>query len=163
MAAGFLDTVVRVLTETGMDPTALVLEVTENVLLEGSDRARDVLAGLRALGVRIALDDFGTGYCSFSYLRWLPVDVIKVDQSFISDIGRTEMGVAMVAAMTHMAHVLGLTVVAEGVESRLQRDELINIGCETGQGFFYARPLTAEEIECQLLSPVDVRRLPARA
>ena len=163
MAAGFLDTVVRVLTETGMDPTALVLEVTENVVLEGSDRARDVLAGLRALDVRIALDDFGTGYCSFSYLRWLPVDVIKVDQSFVSDIGRTEMGAAMVAAVTHMAHVLGLTVVAEGVESRLQRDELINIGCETGQGYFYARPMTAEEIECQLLSPVDVGRLPARA
>ena len=115
MTAGFLDTVVRVLTETGMDPTALVLDVTENVLLEGSDRARDVLAGLRA----------------------------------------------MVAAVTHVAHVLGLTVVAEGVESRLQRDELINIGCETGQGYFYARPMTAEEIDCQLLSPVDVGRLPA--
>jgi diguanylate cyclase (GGDEF)-like protein len=138
--------VTRALTDTGMDPGALVLEMTENVFIEDSERAMTVLADLDALGVRLALDDFGTGYSSLSYLRRLPVDMVKIDQGFIADIGKAPTGGAIVAAVTNLAHVLGLTVTAEGVETEAQRDEVRAIGCESAQGYFYARPMPADAI-----------------
>jgi diguanylate cyclase (GGDEF)-like protein len=138
---GFCANVARVLDATAMDPTALVLEMTENIFIEDSDRAMRVLAELNELGIRLALDDFGTGYSSLSYLRRLPIHIVKIDQGFVADIGSAPTGSAIVAAVTNLAHVLGLTVIAEGVETQDQRDEVSAMGCEYAQGYFYARPM----------------------
>ena len=150
MGPDFAATVAVVLALTGMDPAALVLEMTEDVVIEDSARSRRVLADLRGLGIRLALDDFGTGYSSLSYLRRLPVQILKIDQSFIADIGQSSTGGAVVAAVTHLAHVLGLSVVAEGVETESQRDQVRAIGCESAQGFLYARPMSASAISAYL-------------
>jgi EAL domain-containing protein (putative c-di-GMP-specific phosphodiesterase class I) len=96
------------------------------------------------------LDDFGTGYSSLSYLLRLPVDIVKIDQSFISHLGQPQKGAAIVAAVTNLAHVLGLSVVAEGVETQQQRDEISAIGCEFAQGYFYAAPMSAAAISGHL-------------
>jgi len=162
MSPGFGARVASMLTRTGMDPTALILELTEDVFIEDTGRAMAVLTDIRQLGVRLALDDFGTGYSSLSYLRRLPVHIVKIDQSFIADIGQAPTGGAIVAAVTKLAHVLGLTVIAEGVETQSQRDEVSAIGCESAQGFFYARPMTASAIAAHLgAAPARPLHLPA--
>ncbi len=143
---GFCAMVASTLAKTGMDPAALVLEMTENVFVEDTERGIAVLSDLKALGVRLALDDFGTGYSSLSYLRRLPVDIVKIDQGFVADIGDAPTGGAILAAVTKLAHVLGLWVVAEGVETRRQRDEVVAIGCESAQGYFFSRPMSAPAI-----------------
>jgi diguanylate cyclase (GGDEF)-like protein len=149
MGTGFAATVAAVLELTGMAPTSLVLEVTENVLIADSDRATTVLAELRALGIRIALDDFGTGYSSMRYLRELPIDIVKIDQCFIVDVDRPPTGGAIVSAVTDLAHTFGLTVVAEGVETESQRDAVQAIGCDQSQGYLFARPMSAAEFGAQ--------------
>ena len=146
----FAATVESVLAATGMDPAALILEITEYVLLEDNERAWKVLGDLKDLGIRLALDDFGTGYSSLSYLRRLPIDIVKIDQGFISDIGHAPAGPAIASAVTNLAHVLGLTVTAEGVETQEQRDAVSAMGCDAAQGFFYARPMPASAIRAQL-------------
>jgi EAL domain-containing protein (putative c-di-GMP-specific phosphodiesterase class I) len=143
-------TVTSLLARTGMDPKALVLEMTEDVVIEDSDRALTTFDNLRRLGIRLALDDFGTGYSSLSYLLRLPVNILKIDQSFISHIGHPQKGAAIVAAVTNLAHVLGLSVVAEGVETQQQHDEISAFGCEFAQGYFYAAPMTAAAISKHL-------------
>jgi len=150
MDPAIFGTITNVLRETGMDPTHLVLEMTENIFIEDSERAMNVLEDLDDLGVRLALDDFGTGYSSLSYLRRLPVHMVKIDQGFIADIGTAPRGGAIVAAVTNLAHVLGLSVVAEGVETQVQRNEVSAIGCESAQGFFYAQPMPAAQISAHL-------------
>jgi diguanylate cyclase (GGDEF)-like protein len=145
MGPGFCATVGAVLDKTGMDPAALILEVTEGIFIRDADRAMTVLGELKGLGVRLALDDFGTGYSSLSYLRQFPVDILKIDQSFIEAMGKDPAGAPIVAAMTNLAHVLGLSVVAEGVETQQQRDEVLAVGCDSAQGFFYARPMYPPE------------------
>jgi diguanylate cyclase (GGDEF)-like protein len=146
----FSATVRSVLERTGMSPEALILEVTESIFLEDTDRTTTALASLRATGVRIALDDFGTGYSSLSYLRVLPIDIVKIDRSFVADLGRTTATRVITEGVASMAHALGLSVTAEGVESRAQRDEIVAIGCAGAQGFFYAHPMPAAEIEALL-------------
>ena len=153
MSRDFAATVTRVLSRSGMDPHALVLEMTETIFIEDGERATTVLREISALGVRLALDDFGTGFSSLSYLRRLPIDIVKIDQGFIADIGQASTGGAIVAAVTHLAHVLGLTVTAEGVETQLQRDEITAIGCDFAQGYFYARPMPAADIAALLAAP----------
>ena len=111
-----------------------------------------IAARISALGVRLALDDFGTGFSSLSYLRRLPIDIVKVDQGFIADIGQASTDGAIVAAVTHLAHVLGLAVVAEGVETQDQRDEITAIGCDFAQGYSFARPMPAADIGTWLAS-----------
>jgi diguanylate cyclase (GGDEF)-like protein len=150
MSPDFRSIVASVLDRTEMDPGSLILEVTESLFIEDFDYAIDLLRNLRALGVRLALDDFGTGFSSLSYLRRLPIDIIKIDQSFIADIGELSTGSAVVAAVTNLAHVLGLAVTAEGVETHAQRDEVTAIGCESAQGYFFARPTSASAISVQL-------------
>jgi EAL domain-containing protein (putative c-di-GMP-specific phosphodiesterase class I) len=150
MSPGFCVIVATTLAETGMDPGALTLEMTEGIFIEDSERALMVLTDLKKLGVRIALDDFGTGYSSLSYLRRMPIDIVKIDQGFVADIGFAPAGVAIVEAVTSLAHVLGLNVIAEGVETQRQRDEVNLMGCESAQGFFYARPMSPSEISAQL-------------
>jgi EAL domain-containing protein (putative c-di-GMP-specific phosphodiesterase class I) len=146
---GFCASVAQVLTKTKMDPSALVLELTESIFISDSERVVAVLAELSGLGIRLALDDFGTGYSSLSYLGHLPIHIVKIDQGFIADIGDAPVR-AIVSAVTNLAHVLGLTVIAEGVETQHASDEVRAIGCEYAQGYFYARPMPADEIGAQL-------------
>jgi diguanylate cyclase (GGDEF)-like protein len=143
MTPDFGGTVAAVLERTDTDPSAVVLEITENVLIEDGERSVAVLADLKRLGIRLALDDFGTGYSSLSYLRRMPIDIVKVDQGFVADIDQAPGVDAIIAAVTNLAHALGLTVTAEGVETQRQRDEVNAIGCDSAQGFFYARPMAA--------------------
>ncbi|MGZ4672460.1 MAG: putative bifunctional diguanylate cyclase/phosphodiesterase [Ilumatobacteraceae bacterium] len=142
---GFGRTVADILAATGMDPTALILEVTENVFIEDSDRVLTVLHDLRSMGVRIAIDDFGTGYSSLGYLTRLPIDIIKIDRCFIADTD-TAAGLTVVAAITNLAHDLGFTVIAEGVETQQQHHNVAALGCDSAQGYFYAKPMPAAAI-----------------
>ena len=145
LAPGYASTVAAVLASTGIDPAAVVLEMTEGIFIGDVARALTVLGDLRALGVRLALDDFGTGYSSLSYLRDLPVDILKIDQSFVRALGDTDAGRSMVAAMTQLAHVMGLVVVAEGVETDEQLNAITAVGCDYAQGFLFAAAMPPSE------------------
>jgi diguanylate cyclase (GGDEF)-like protein len=164
MGPGFCAGVAAMLDATGMDPSALALEVTEGIFIEDSDRAVRVLADLKALGVRLALDDFGSGYCSLGYLRRFLVDVIKIDQAFIANIRSDSTAATIVTAVTNLAHDLGMSVTAEGVETEQQQDRVVNIGCELAQGFLYARPMTRQDVSAHLKAdPDQPLRLPRDA
>ena len=142
LGPGFGRAVRQVLSSLGLHPGDLVLEVTESVVMQDPDRAVAMLSDLRAIGVQTALDDFGSGFSSLNYLRTLPVDIVKIDQSFIADM-HTTTGEAIIASVTDLAHILGLAVTAEGIENAAQRQGLQRIGCDRAQGFFYARPMPA--------------------
>jgi diguanylate cyclase (GGDEF)-like protein/PAS domain S-box-containing protein len=131
------------LTTSGIDPGALVLEITESVLLEDSDASARALGRLKDLGVRIAVDDFGTGFSSLTYLKRFPVDVLKIDRSFVEGLGQDEQDRAIVASVIDLAHGFGLTTIAEGIETLQQLSELRSLGCELGQGYLWSRPMTA--------------------
>ncbi len=130
----------------GIAPKRLVLEITENALLGELDDARHTIEGLAQTGVRIALDDFGTGYSTLAHLRELQTNILKIDRSFVSQLGGRSRDREIIAAVTGMAHALGMTTVAEGVETEVQRDELTAIGCDAAQGYLFARPLTPSEL-----------------
>jgi EAL domain-containing protein (putative c-di-GMP-specific phosphodiesterase class I) len=137
-------TVADVLTETGLPPAQLTLEVTESVLVQDVDRVVDRLRTLRTLGVRIAIDDFGTGYSSLSYLRRLPADTIKIDRSFVIDLAQDGASRTLVSSIIELARSLQLDVVAEGVEDAAQRSVLQSLQCSHAQGFLFARPQPAD-------------------
>lgn len=122
------------------------LEITESAVMADAERAIDVLGQLRAMGVRSSVDDFGTGYSSLSYLKRLPVDELKIDRSFVRHIARDENDVAIVRSTIGLAHDLGLTVVAEGIEDRQSWDVLARMGCDVVQGFYISRPLAADAL-----------------
>ena len=147
LTSGFVGGVADVLAAADVTPSRLILEITESVLVDDAPRAQLVLDALRATGVRIALDDFGTGFSSLSYLQQVPVDLIKIDRSFVADIDSVPGGGAILAAVTTLAHALRLPVTAEGVETRRQRDVICAIGCEFSQGFYYAHPMTSAAIQ----------------
>jgi diguanylate cyclase (GGDEF)-like protein/PAS domain S-box-containing protein len=144
---GFVDGVRRVLAESGLAPSALMLELTEGVLLRRDDRIHADLAELKSIGVKLAIDDFGTGYSSLSYLRELPFDVLKIDKSFIDGISTSEQGFALVEGINRIAETLHLSVIAEGIEAELQRDLLVSMGCQFGQGYLLAMPVEADHAE----------------
>jgi diguanylate cyclase (GGDEF)-like protein len=135
-----ISTVEAALARANLDPSLLVLEITETTLMGDRDRAVDVLRRLSELGVRIGIDDFGTGQSSLAHLRSLPVDSLKIDQSFVDSLGRDPQGGAIVAAVVQLGHALGLSVTAEGVETPDQLAELRALGCDLGQGFYFAHP-----------------------
>ena len=143
--ADVADRVLAVLREEGLDPRRLLLEVTEGVLID--ERVADRLQQLRSAGVRIALDDFGTGWSSLTYLRRFPVDVLKLDQSFVSGIGDGPGAEAVPAAVLMLASALGLDVIAEGIETPEQAAVLRRLGCRTAQGYLLGRPAPAAELE----------------
>jgi diguanylate cyclase (GGDEF)-like protein len=145
------DTVAQIITETGMDPACLCLEVTESVLIEDPESSIRTLAGLKGLGVKIAIDDFGTGYSSLEYLRRLPVDCVKVDRSFVRGLPHNGQDVAIVNAVIELGHALRLSVTAEGVETAEQLGKLRSARCDTAQGFLFSRPEPPEVIERLLL------------
>lgn len=143
--------VARALASASLDPDALCLEITESAIIRDTEVAMANLHAIKARGVFIALDDFGVGFSSLSQIRELPpVDVIKVDRSFTAGLGRNESDAAVVNAVLSLARSLGLTAVAEGIETADQRDRLQGLGCELGQGFYFARPAPAAEIELLL-------------
>lgn len=160
----FADRVEAILLESQLRPFYLELEITEGSLLVNSQQLQAQLDRLRSRGIRIALDDFGTGYSSLNYLKRLPVDVVKIDQSFVRDIGKDEDSTAIVRAMIDMAHSLGKVTVAEGVETMEQYTLLAALGCEVGQGYLWSRRIPAVEFErlCCGWDAARQRRLPSK-
>lgn len=141
---GFVDTVKEILDSTGLAARRLVVEVTETVLLTNPTGTAQVLSDLKSLGIRVAIDDFGTGYSSLSHLRQLPVDIIKIDKSFIDPLTDPEReGEAFVTTIIRLAADLDLLTTAEGIEHRSQRDALLRLGCQSGQGYLMSAPLGA--------------------
>ena len=130
----------QVLQRSGLEPCALELEITESSVMDRSETSLSVLHRLRALGVRVVLDDFGTGYSSLAYLRQLPLDTIKVDRSFVTDLDVRDPNVGIIRAVVSLAHGLGITVVAEGIETDEQARRLRELGCDMGQGYAWAHP-----------------------
>jgi EAL domain-containing protein (putative c-di-GMP-specific phosphodiesterase class I) len=136
------------LSVTGIDPRQLILEITESVLMDDPDRSVLALSELREMGIRIAVDDFGAGYSSLSHLQRLPVDILKIDKSFIDPlVGSGSDGSALVAAIVGLADTLGLQVIAEGIEHQSQLHRLVDLGCMQGQGFLMAPPLGKDETD----------------
>ena len=146
----FPESVAAALSESGLPPEALTLEVTERVLVEDGGLIVDRLASLRRLGVRLAIDDFGTGYASLAYLRGLPVDIIKIDPSFVAGLGHDETLTLLTRTIVQVGRDLGIQVVAEGVEDPVQLQLLREMGCGYGQGFLMGRPMAAPGIESLL-------------
>jgi EAL domain-containing protein (putative c-di-GMP-specific phosphodiesterase class I) len=150
LAAGIADQVVDILDETGLQPHQLELEVTETALMVEPERAGEVLSAFTDLGVSVAIDDFGTGYSSFAYLQRFPVDVIKVDRSFISRVVDGPEQAALAHAIVKLAQTLRIQTVAEGVEEPAQVDILRTWGCSRGQGWLWSRSMSAAASEAWL-------------
>ncbi|MBA2581706.1 MAG: EAL domain-containing protein [Thermoleophilaceae bacterium] len=141
------DVVSDSLEQAGVDPALLCLEITESVAMEEAEATIAALRRLRDLGVRLAIDDFGSGYSSLSYLRSFPVDILKIDRSFVQGLGRDRRNASIAGAIVSLAHALDLTAIAEGVETEAQLAELRGLGCDVAQGFLFARPAAPEELE----------------
>lgn len=151
------------LEHTGADPAGLCFEITENVLMDDVEATIGAITALKRLGVTLSIDDFGTGYSSLGYLKRFPVDAVKVDRSFIHGLGTDPEDSAIVAAVVSLGHALGLTVIAEGVETDRQLSELVDLGCDAAQGYLFARPGPGDDFTgrvdrsrlARFASPVD--------
>jgi diguanylate cyclase (GGDEF)-like protein len=141
-----IGTVERILQDTGLPPANLTLEITESALMNDASSALRVLRALKDLGVTLAIDDFGTGYSSLSHLQRFPLDILKIDKSFVDELGADRGGVEIVAAVVKLAHALGLQVIAEGVETPQQLDALARLDCDFAQGYLFSRPVPAHEL-----------------
>jgi EAL domain-containing protein (putative c-di-GMP-specific phosphodiesterase class I) len=150
VAADFPDIVEAAIHAAGIDPGAVHLELTETVLMDRPDLPQKTLKRLHALGVGLSIDDFGTGYSSLSYLKWLSARTLKIDRTFVEELGRGPHGATIIEAVLHMADTLQLDVVAEGVETREQVAELRRLGVRYAQGFFWSQPLSPEHIPAWL-------------
>jgi diguanylate cyclase (GGDEF)-like protein len=144
---GLVDDVARILRAARVDPRSLTLEITESVFLEDADAMIEKLKTLKELGVQIAIDDFGTGYSSLSYLARLPIDTLKIAKPFVDGIDTESEEGALAEAIIRMSEALGLTTLAEGIEGPGQRDSLKKLGCQLGQGYFFARPLDQDAMD----------------
>ncbi len=153
---GRLDAIPAILSEAGLSPRMLEVEITESVLMHHREPTVALLAGLKELGVSIAIDDFGTGYSSLAYLKRFPVDSLKIDRSFVRDIDTDADDAAIVQAIIGLAHSLELRVVGEGVETAEQREFLTRAGCDEAQGFLFSRPMPSEQFERLLARPGGV-------
>jgi diguanylate cyclase (GGDEF)-like protein/PAS domain S-box-containing protein len=153
LTTGMLDTVVRdAIGASGVDPSHLELEITEGVLMDDVEFSVEALTALRKTGATISIDDFGTGYSSLSYLNKFPVDVLKIDQSFVAGLPEDVYDMALVQAVLAIAEALDLSVIAEGVETGLQAKTLLDLGCHKAQGYHFHRPLTADAFEAELIA-----------
>jgi EAL domain-containing protein (putative c-di-GMP-specific phosphodiesterase class I) len=151
--------VISVVESVGVKPGSLTAEITESALVQNLEKAASIVDGLSNAGLRVALDDFGTGYSSLSYLKRFPIDVVKIDRSFIRDFPSHTHDTAIVSAVIAMAHSLGLQVVAEGVENDRQLQVLQNLQCDEIQGYLFSKPVSREQASALLASPADIRRL----
>lgn len=157
LTPGLVGQIEEALTRHGLAPSSLTLEMTESVLIHHTNEVVDLLGALRALGVKIAIDDFGTGYSSLSYLARLPVDVLKLDRSFVEQVALGSQETELTRTIVALAHTLQLATVAEGIEQDSQLGELLVMGCSHGQGFLFSRPVSASVIAGLLLSgPSDM-------
>jgi diguanylate cyclase (GGDEF)-like protein/PAS domain S-box-containing protein len=147
---GIVDEVHAALAAAGLDPQSLVLEITETAIMEQLDAAITILTELRRLGVRLALDDFGTGYSSLSYLQRLPVDILKIDRSFVAGVAKSTEDSALARGILTLGQTLGLETVAEGIETAEQLAALRELGCQLGQGYYFARPLGPAAVDALL-------------
>ncbi|MEU8610726.1 EAL domain-containing protein, partial [Actinoplanes sp. NPDC048791] len=154
--SGFVEQVKASLEYAGVPARALMLEITETLLMGDDEQIWADLAVLQELGVRIAIDDFGTGYSSLGYLRQRPIDVLKIDKTFIDDMVGSEQQLALVAGIVSLARTLNLTVVAEGIEDATHRLILAQLGCPLGQGYYYSAPLDATEALAWLRNPLPL-------
>ncbi len=152
-APHFVEQVRRSLEYAGVDPHSLMLEITETLLMRDDEQIWTDLATLRELGIRIAIDDFGTGYSSLGYLRQRPIDVLKIDKTFIDDMVDSPQQLALVSGIVSLAQTLNLTVVAEGIETIDHRDLLARLGCPLGQGYLFSRPVSATEALTWMKNP----------
>jgi EAL domain-containing protein (putative c-di-GMP-specific phosphodiesterase class I) len=147
--------VAEVLARSGLDPHQLCLEVTESVMMDDAETATVTLHKLKELGTCLSIDDFGTGYSSLSYLKRFPVDFVKIDRSFIQDLGNHAVDSEIVRAVIRLASAVGMSAVAEGVETEEQMRRLRALGCPLVQGFYLSRPKPAIEHEAMLAERVD--------
>jgi diguanylate cyclase (GGDEF)-like protein len=145
--AGLTDDVVDALRRSGLPPDRLVLEITESVIMQDTEATLHKLQALKTLGIRLAIDDFGTGYSSLGYLQRFPIDILKLDKTFVDGVARGGTDAALARAIIALGDTLHLSTVAEGVEHAQQRDELLALGCELAQGYLFARPLDAHAID----------------
>ena len=148
--ADLLARIASILNETALDPSYLAVEITESMVMRDTREAHEILNRLKELGVQVAIDDFGTGYSTLSSLKDLPIHQLKIDQAFVKDLAQGSKDVAITRAIIDMAHGLGLTVIAEGVESEDQLSVLREQGCDEVQGFLIGQPLRSEEFAALL-------------
>lgn len=153
--SNFIKSVAGILEEVGMDPRWLELEITESIAMENGEVSVAMLSSFKELGIRISIDDFGTGFSSLNYLRRMPIDTLKIDQSFIQDISIGENGEEVVTAIIQLAKNLRLKVIAEGVETGIQKAFLQDKRCNEMQGFLFSKAVTSEEMESLLISSID--------
>jgi diguanylate cyclase (GGDEF)-like protein/PAS domain S-box-containing protein len=147
----------NIIDAAGIDPGTICLEVTESMVMQDAEMAITTLRELKSLGLNISVDDFGTGFSSLAYLKRFPLNELKVDKSFVDGLGRDPEATAIVAAVMGMAHALDLRVVAEGVETAEQASVLRTLGCDEAQGFFFARPGTADDIDARIRAEAPMR------
>lgn len=143
----YVDRVKRILKETGLDPTFLELEITENSVMRNLEKGIQILKELRSLGIFISIDDFGTGYSSFGYLKLLPINILKIDKCFIQEIDKSEIDANIVKSMIQLGHTFHLKVIAEGVETKRAAEILSDLNCDVVQGYYFSKPLPADMFE----------------
>ena len=146
-AAGDLcDVLRRAMFDSGIPASRLVIELTESMLMDDVPAALEQMRALKALGVTLSIDDFGTGYSSFGYLKQFPLDELKIDRAFVIDLPGGRADEAIVRTVVELGHSLDMSVTAEGIETEAQRECLTRLGCDTGQGFLFSRPVPAEQL-----------------
>jgi EAL domain-containing protein (putative c-di-GMP-specific phosphodiesterase class I) len=161
--AEFLEEVRDALAESGLEPASLTLEITEATMVRRPATTGRMLTALRELGVAIAVDDFGTGYSSLGYLRQFPIDAVKIDRSFVSELASSADADALARTLIQLGKTLGIQTLAEGVEEHSQASQLRAEGCDLAQGFLFARPLTPDALERFLQDSISASRpVPAR-
>jgi EAL domain-containing protein (putative c-di-GMP-specific phosphodiesterase class I) len=146
----------RILRSTGIEPGSVSLELTESLVMERTRESLVTLEALKELGVRLVLDDFGTGYSSLGYLKGLPFDSIKLDRTFVGHLGTDRADDAIVTALVALGQTLGLTIVAEGVETAEQVEIVRELGCQYAQGFYFSHPVAADVFEGLLGEPLEL-------
>jgi EAL domain-containing protein (putative c-di-GMP-specific phosphodiesterase class I) len=149
--ANFVETVRQILAETQLDPSCLELEITENTLIDDAEKFIEILHSLKGMGVKLAIDDFGTGYSSLAYLKDFPVDRLKIDKAFVSNLENDAANEAILKTIVILGQSLGKKVVAEGVETSYQYDYLKAIGCDELQGYYFSKPIPASALEALLV------------
>ena len=153
----FVPMVVGILNETGLEPEYLEIEITEEIMMGNTEETVDKMKALREIGIRFAVDDFGTGYSSLSYIKMLPIDTLKIDRAFVSDINSNRDDKAIVTATINMAHSMDIEVLAEGVETEGQLAYLNSLGCDKLQGYLYSKPIPHDEVEELLKEAIDIK------
>jgi EAL domain-containing protein (putative c-di-GMP-specific phosphodiesterase class I) len=150
-----VDDVAAALRQSGVDPGCIQLEITESVAMEDAEAAVTTLQQLKALGIQLAIDDFGTGYSSLAYLKRFPVDELKIDRAFVSGLGRDSEDASIVNAVASLGHALNLSIVAEGIETIEEARQVHALGCEVGQGYYFAKPMARAEVDGFLVQSID--------